>query len=311
MTECDATLDATLTQSTEGSSTTTPTTAQPEGAACGTPNQPDPASTEVVRQCLAVVERQQKGKIDTGKAGVLFFDIIPASEEGDRVLQEYLCMCAEVDRESAATVAKGKQPSTTGQAAEAHELNKHSNNEDETKTEKTKRSFDEIGLPWFGKPDPILNPRIRKTLKRKQYYLMDPKQVKQSRLSLIQSIMDIDITVCSNGSTGRSAKQVQSVADWMLAFYSAKAAVHFFYEELNTYEEFIMRQFSVTRTSEHRCIIELDKAIRKQAISFNNCTFSTVPNFNGLIAQYLNTIGLRPSNSYVTPPTGPSSNKQC
>ncbi|KIJ43639.1 hypothetical protein M422DRAFT_77985, partial [Sphaerobolus stellatus SS14] len=224
--------------------------------------------------------------------------------------------------------------------------------EDGTKTEKAKRGFDETGLPWFGKPDPILDPRIKKTLERKRYYLSDPKQVKQSLLgradcppfpdslwldvisgkyidldkvcagrfslapesSLVQSIGDIDITVRGNGSAGRPTKQVQSVADWTLAFRSAKAAILFLYEEradeLNTYEEFIMGQFSAMRTSEHRRVIELDKAIRKQAASFNNCTYSTIPNFNGLVTQYLNTIGLGSSNSYGSNSTVPTSNKR-
>ncbi|KIJ50397.1 hypothetical protein M422DRAFT_245662 [Sphaerobolus stellatus SS14] len=127
----------------------------------------------------------------------MLFDIIPSSEEGDRALQEYLCMCTKVDRERAVTAERSKQvadqlrasdpsvktqllmqPSTSKQNVEPHKTNEHSNNEDQTRPEKSKHQFNNTGLPWYGKPDPILNLKIRKTLERKRYYLTDPKQVK-------------------------------------------------------------------------------------------------------------------------------------
>ncbi|KIJ29977.1 hypothetical protein M422DRAFT_268542 [Sphaerobolus stellatus SS14] len=122
-------------------------------------------SSEIVKQCLMIVEQRRKGKIDTGEAGVFFYDIIPSSEEGDRALN----------------ITAGTQlPSTSGQAGEPDEPNGHSDNEEQIKSTKSKKGFNESGLLWFGKSDPILDPKIRKTLERKCYYLIDPKQVKQS-----------------------------------------------------------------------------------------------------------------------------------
>ncbi|KIJ56287.1 hypothetical protein M422DRAFT_239512 [Sphaerobolus stellatus SS14] len=157
----------------------------------------------------------------------------------------------------------------------AQDLQEHSDDEDGTKIEKVKRGFDESKLLWFRKPDPILDPRIKKTLERKHYYLTDLKQVKQSLLG------------CADCPPFPDSL-------WLNVISSK-------YIDLD--------KFSVMRTSEHRRIIELDKAIRKQAASFNNCTYSTVLNFNGLVTQYLNTIGLGSSSMLGSASTLSNPNK--
>ncbi|KIJ36664.1 hypothetical protein M422DRAFT_261019 [Sphaerobolus stellatus SS14] len=245
------------------------------------------------------------------------------------------------------------EPSTSRQAAEPLEPNTHSSNEDQPKPNKAKCSFNELGLPWFGKPELILDPRIKKTLEQKQYYLTNPKQVKQPLLrqadfplfpdslwinvicgkyidfnkvcsacfsltpnsNLIQSIGDNNIAVWGNRNSGRTTKQVQNVTDWTLTFHTMKVTIlslckeHM--EELNIYEESVMGQFSAPKPSEHHHVIDLNKAIRKQATSINNCTYCTIPNFNGLITQYLNTFWLGSSNSYGPNPAGPLTSKWC
>ncbi|KIJ29978.1 hypothetical protein M422DRAFT_268543 [Sphaerobolus stellatus SS14] len=129
----------------------------------------------------------------------------------------------------------------------------------------------------------------------------------------MQPIGDIDITIHGNGNSGKVSKQVQNVADWTLTFRATKAVILFLYEEwadeLNAYEELIIGQFSATKISEHCWVIKLDKAIRKQAANINNCTFSTVLNFNRLVTQYLDTIGLGSSSSFGHVTAGPTSHK--
>ncbi|KIJ36663.1 hypothetical protein M422DRAFT_261018 [Sphaerobolus stellatus SS14] len=229
------------------------------------------------------------------------------------------------------------EPSTSRQATKPLEPNTHSSNEDQHKPNKAKCGFNEI----------------KKTLEQKQYYLTNPKQVKQSLLcqadfplfpdslwinvicgkytdfnkvcsacfsltpnsNLIKSIGDNNIVLWGNRNSGRTTKQVQNVTDWTLTFHTTKVAILFLYkehmEELNIYEEFVMGQFSAPKPSEHHHVIVLNKAIRKQATNINNCTYCTIPNFNELIIQYLNTIWLGSSNSYGPNPAGPLTCKWC
>ncbi|KIJ45414.1 hypothetical protein M422DRAFT_251185 [Sphaerobolus stellatus SS14] len=120
---------------------------QVEGELSMACDEPNLTSSEIVKQCLAIVKRRRKGKIDTGEAKVLFYNIVPSSEEGVRALREYICMCAEVDREDALAVAKGRQVAdrlrasdiaagiqltwTSGQAGEPDESNGHSDDEEQ------------------------------------------------------------------------------------------------------------------------------------------------------------------------------------
>ncbi|KIJ42803.1 hypothetical protein M422DRAFT_253895 [Sphaerobolus stellatus SS14] len=170
-------------------------------------------------------------------------------------------------------------------------------------------------LPFDVTEAMFLIPKLNKSLSHEDLIGIRARQLEKRQYSLVpdsnpvQSIEDINITVCSNGSSGKATKQVQSVANWTLSFYSTKAAILFLYEEctdeLNIYEEFIMSQFTAMKMSEHHHVIKLNKAIQKQVASFNNCTCSTTQ----LLMQFLNTIGLKSSNSYGLSAAGLSSNK--
>ncbi|KIJ32986.1 hypothetical protein M422DRAFT_183765, partial [Sphaerobolus stellatus SS14] len=111
-----------------------------------------------------------------------------------------------------------------------------------------------------------------------------------------QTIGDIDFRIRGNSSTSKSSKEVRTHSEWTVAFHSAKSAILFLYpnrkEEFAAYEAFIIGQFAATRPEEHRRVITLDKAIRKEAAKVNNCTLTTVPSFNAFGTQYLNSIGL-------------------
>ncbi|KIJ28300.1 hypothetical protein M422DRAFT_270448 [Sphaerobolus stellatus SS14] len=115
-----------------------------------------------------------------------------------------------------------------------------------------------------------------------------------------QTVGDIDFRIRGNGSVGKTVKEVRSHSEWTVAFHSAKSAILYLYpnrrEELATYENFIIGQFAATKPDEHRRVIALDKAIRKEAARVNNCTLTTVPSFNAFGTQYLNTIGLGASS---------------
>ncbi|KIJ36432.1 hypothetical protein M422DRAFT_51053 [Sphaerobolus stellatus SS14] len=120
------------------------------------------------------------------------------------------------------------RPTPSSHDVEAQDLQEHSDDEDGTKIEKAKRGFDESKLPWFGKPNPILDPRIKKTLERKRYYLTDPKQVKQSLLGradcppfpdslwldvISSKYIDLDKVCTGRFSLAPESSFVQSIGD--------------------------------------------------------------------------------------------------
>ncbi|KIJ43054.1 hypothetical protein M422DRAFT_86136, partial [Sphaerobolus stellatus SS14] len=120
-----------------------------------------------------------------------------------------------------------------------------------------------------------------------------------------QTVGDIDFRIRGNGSVGKTVKEIRSHSEWTVAFHSAKTAILYLYpnrrEEFAAYENFIIGQFAATKPDEHRRVIALDKAIRKEAARVNNCTLTTVPSFNAFGTQYLNAIGLGASSPGAIP----------
>ncbi|KIJ29646.1 hypothetical protein M422DRAFT_268989 [Sphaerobolus stellatus SS14] len=280
----------------------------------------DDTATGLVRKCLSIVECRRKGEICTSEAISLLLGELPASEDGERALEQYIDMCVEIDRESVLAGEKGKQLTDRLQDSQRDEeianrpqqedfpvrpdipLNESG---DLNREGETKKVFDRSKLSWFKRPEPFLNPAVKETLERKRFYLANYKEVKHDLLEqadcpafpdslwhdvIIGNFVDLDKVYTGRYSlepdtdTSKSSKEVRTHSEWTVAFHSAKSAILFLYpnrkEEFAAYEAFIIGQFAATRPEEHRRVIALDKAIRKEAAKVNNCTLTTVPSFN-------------------------------
>ncbi|KIJ51975.1 hypothetical protein M422DRAFT_243548 [Sphaerobolus stellatus SS14] len=54
-------------------------------------------TAKLVQRCLAIVEQQRRGEIRTSEATWCFLGELPASEEGESALEQYVEMCVEMD----------------------------------------------------------------------------------------------------------------------------------------------------------------------------------------------------------------------
>ncbi|KIJ37835.1 hypothetical protein M422DRAFT_177486, partial [Sphaerobolus stellatus SS14] len=165
---------------------------------------------------------------------------------------------------------------------------------------------DRTKLPWFSRPEPILDLSIKEMLDKKCFYLANYKEVKcdllgkadcpafpddlwhdvivrnyinldrvyngcyslEADTEFTQSIGDIELRIRGSGNTSKPIKEVRTHSEWTVPFHSVKNTVLFLYpnckDEFVAYESFIISQFAATRPDEHRRVVPLNKAIRKE-----------------------------------------------
>ena len=96
-------------------------------------------------------------------------------------------------------------------------------------------------------------------------------------------------------SSAKPTKSIASHGDWLHAFSIAKKAILYLYpergDELDSYAEFIGRQFAATRPSEHRRVINLDQAICRRHAQDNRSSLADVGSFMDLYTQHMHSIG--------------------